>query len=97
LANIREVSAIAHVVRCFEDENVTHVSGTINPADDIETINLELILSDLESVEKMLSNTKKKTKSGDKDEVAKSALLEMIQKTLEQNRPVRDIEFDENE
>jgi GTP-binding protein YchF len=97
LANIREVSAIAHVVRCFEDENVTHVSGTIDPADDIETVNLELILSDIESVEKMLSTIKKKTKSGDKEGLAKTALLEKIQQTLEQDRPVRDLEFDEGE
>lgn len=97
LANIREVSVIAHVVRCFEDENVTHVSGKLDPESDIETINLELILSDLESVEKMIFNTQKRSKSGDKEQLARSVLLKKIKDTLENEKPVRDIVFDENE
>ena len=67
LANIRECDAIAHVVRCFEDTNVVHVSDSISPIDDIETINTELALADLESVEKALEKTSKNAKSGDKD------------------------------
>ena len=97
LANIREVSAIAHVVRCFEDDNVTHVSGVIDPASDIEIINLELILSDLEMVDKMLVSILKKARSGDKEAILRSTLLEKIKKILEDNQPVRNLEFDENE
>lgn len=66
LANIRETDAIAHVVRCFEDENVVHVAGKVSPVDDIEVINTELALSDLESVEKAITKTTKDAKGGDK-------------------------------
>ena len=67
LAHIREVDAIIHVVRCFEDENITHVDGKVDPEGDIETINLELVLADLESVERRLERTSHQKKSGDKE------------------------------
>ena len=67
LANIRETDAIAHVVRCFEDSNVIHVADRVNPAEDIDTINTELALADLESVEKSIDRTSRVAKSGDKD------------------------------
>ena len=66
LAHIREVDAIVHVVRCFQDENITHVSGKVDPISDIETINLELILADLDTVEKRIERTRKNMKGGDK-------------------------------
>ena len=69
LANIRETHAIAHVVRCFENDDVTHVSGTINPVDDIETINTELALADLESVEKQLVKAEKNAKTNKKEDL----------------------------
>jgi GTP-binding protein YchF len=78
LANIRETDAIAHVVRCFEDDNVIHVENRINPADDIDVINLELILADLESAEKQLQRVTRTAKSGDKDAVADKNLLEKV-------------------
>lgn len=97
LANIRETDAIAHVVRCFEDENVIHVENTINPADDIDVINLELILADLESAQKQLQRVTRTAKSGDKDAVADKALLEKIVAQLEDSQPVRVMDLDEDE
>ncbi len=97
LANIRETDAIAHVVRCFEDENVIHVENKINPQDDIEVINLELIFADLESVEKQLQRVTRTARSGDKDAVADKALLERMQTHLEDNQPVRSMELNEDE
>ena len=97
LANIRETDAIAHVVRCFEDENVIHVENTINPADDIDVINLELILADLESAQKQLQRVTRTAKSGDKDAVADKALLEKIVAQLEDSQPVRAMDLDEDE
>ena len=97
LANIRETDAIAHVVRCFEDENVIHVENKINPQDDIEVINLELIFADLESVEKQLQRVTRTARSGDKDAVADKALLERMQAHLEDNQPVRSMELNEDE
>ena len=97
LANIRETDAIAHVVRCFEDENVIHVENKINPQDDIEVINLELIFADLESVEKQLQRVTRTARSGDKDAVADKALLERMQAHLEDNQPVRSMKLDEDE
>jgi GTP-binding protein YchF len=76
LANIRETDAIAHVVRCFEDDNVIHVANAIDPAADIEIINTELALADLDSCEKQLAKVVRTAKSGDKDAVAMKALLE---------------------
>lgn len=92
LAHIREVDSIAHVVRCFEDENITHVSGNVNPIDDIEIINLELILADLESVTKRIEKTKKVYKSGEKKYKLEYDLLEKIKEVLEDEKPARSIE-----
>ncbi len=89
LANIRETDAIAHVVRCFEDENVTHVANTIDPAADIETINTELALADLESVDKGLNRVSRVAKSGDKDAQRLTLLLERVKEHLDQAQPVR--------
>jgi GTP-binding protein YchF len=93
LANIREMDAIAHVVRCFEDENVIHVSGKINPLDDIEVINTELILADLESVEKALHKTAKNTKSGNKEAIALKELLDQVFAHLNKSLPVRSLQI----
>ncbi|MBT4758937.1 MAG: redox-regulated ATPase YchF [Nitrosomonadales bacterium] len=79
LANIRETDAIMHVVRCFNDENIIHVSGSINPLSDIETINTELILSDMETLEKAIQKESKKSKSGDKESQQLLALYKRIQ------------------
>jgi len=89
LANIRETDAIAHVVRCFEDENVTHVSNKINPAADIEIINTELALADLETLEKGLSRVSRVAKSGDKDAQKLTQLLESVKTHLDEAQPVR--------
>ncbi len=97
LANIRECDAIAHVVRCFEDSNVVHVSDSISPKDDIEVINTELALADLESVEKALEKTSKNAKSGDKDLIKLKSLLEKIQQHLDQIKPVRSLNLDKDE
>ncbi|MFL2856504.1 MAG: redox-regulated ATPase YchF [Pseudohongiellaceae bacterium] len=93
LANIRETDAIAHVVRCFEDENVTHVSDQINPAADIETINTELALADLETVEKSLDRVIRVAKSGDKDAQRQVQLLEKVKLHLNEVKPVRTLEL----
>ncbi len=97
LANIRETDAIAHVVRCFEDDNVIHVANRIHPLDDIETINLELALADLESCEKQLQRVQRTAKGGDKDAIASKALLEKLIPHLEEGQPVRALTLDENE
>ena len=78
LANIRETDAIAHVVRCFDDDNVVHVDGRVSPIDDIETINTELALADLQAVERAISNLAKKAKGGDKDA---QAMLNVFKKS----------------
>ena len=97
LANIRETNAIAHVVRCFENDDVTHVTGTINPVDDIETIDTELALADLESVEKQLYKAEKTAKTNDKDAVAIRDTLKKTKTHLDEGRPVRALQLDENE
>lgn len=89
LANIRETDAIAHVVRCFDDENVVHVEGKISPANDIEVINTELALADLESAEKALLRAGKAAKGQDKEAAALKALLEKILPHLNEARPLR--------
>ncbi|HEU4708012.1 MAG TPA: redox-regulated ATPase YchF [Methylophilaceae bacterium] len=89
LANIRETDAIAHVVRCFEDGNVVHVAGKVDPLADIEVINTELALADMETVEKTLAREGKKAKSGDKEAIALCNVLERAQKWLDQGSPVR--------
>ena len=98
LSHIREISVIAHVVRCFDDSNVVHVSGAVNPASDIETINLELMLADLEAAEKMLANAEKKNKSGMDKEAAKRAhVLSRICDGLKNNIAVRHMPFVDDE
>ncbi|MGV3525831.1 MAG: redox-regulated ATPase YchF [Candidatus Sericytochromatia bacterium] len=90
LSHIREVDAIAHVVRCFEDGQVIHVSGKVDPLSDIEVINLELILADLNTIERRLERLKKNTKnSKDKDQLAQLALAEQIQALLAEGKPAR--------
>ncbi|GAB5415446.1 MAG: redox-regulated ATPase YchF [Congregibacter sp.] len=98
LANIRETDAIAHVVRCFEDDNVIHVANAIDPAADIEIINTELALADLESCEKQLQKVVRTAKSGDKDAVAIKNLLEnKLIPQLNEVKPVRGLALDDNE
>ena len=98
LANIRETDAIAHVVRCFEDDNVIHVANAVDPAADIEIINTELALADLESCEKQLAKVVRTAKSGDKEAVAMKALLEnKLIPQLNEARPVRGLTLDDNE
>ncbi|OXS57753.1 redox-regulated ATPase YchF [Cohnella sp. CIP 111063] len=93
LANIREVDAIVHVVRCFQDENITHVSGKIDPINDIEVINLELILTDIESVEKRIERTRKGLKGGDKKVAEELEVLERLHATLTAEKPARSLEL----
>ena len=93
LANIRETNAIAHVVRCFENDDVTHVSGTINPIDDIETINTELALADLESVERQLDKAARAAKTGKKEDIAHRDALAGIKAHLDEGLPVRSMEL----
>lgn len=89
LANIREVDAIVHVVRCFEDDDVTHVDETIDPVRDVETVETELMISDLESLEKRIDPIMKKAKSGDKDAKIKIAVMEPILLALKEGKPAR--------
>ena len=89
LANIRETDAIAHVVRCFENDDVVHVAGKIDPLGDIEVINTELALADLESVEKALDRATKQSKTGDKKILARKELLERVRERLDTGQPVR--------
>ena len=96
LANIRECDAIVHVVRCFEDANITHVDGSVDPIRDIETINLELIFSDIEMMERRIDRTKKAMK-GDKSLAKELELLEKIKATLEEGRPARVLDYTEEE
>ena len=89
LANIRETDAIAHVVRCFEDENVTHVSNKVNPEEDIEVINTELQLADLQSLENGINRISRLAKSGDKEEIARVEYLEALQAHIDEGQPAR--------
>ncbi|WP_276353450.1 redox-regulated ATPase YchF [Cohnella caldifontis] len=97
LANIREVDAIVHVVRCFQDENITHVSGKVDPIRDIEVINLELILADMDTVEKRIDRTRKNMKGGDKKFAVELEALERIQKALQDEKPARSVELTDEE
>jgi len=97
LANIRETDAIAHVVRCFENDDIVHVAGKIDPIHDIEVINTELALADMDSVEKAILRVSKQTKSGDKDAKAKLALLERVKAHLDEGKPVRAMGLDKEE
>jgi len=94
LANIREVDAIAHVLRCFEDGDITHVEGRIDPIADAETIETELMIADLESIERRLANLSRKIKGGDKEAVQQDRLLRLAQAALEEGRPARTISVD---
>lgn len=93
LSHIREVDAICQVVRCFVDENITHVSGKVNPIDDIEVINLELILADLESVDKRLARVSKMAKQKDKDSMAEEPVLLKLKEAFENDKPARSVEL----
>ena len=96
LSHIREVDAICQVVRAFDDENVTHVSGRVNPLDDIEVINMELVLADLESVEKRLPKIEKMARQKDKTAEMELRILTQIKEALEDGKPVRSIDFNED-
>ena len=97
LENIRQVDAIVHVVRAFDDDNITHVTGKVDPQDDIETINLELSLADLEAVDKRLAKVQRAAKGNDKEAKAELAVLETIKPALEAGKPVRSLEFNEDD
>lgn len=97
LSHIREVDAIVHVVRCFEDSNIVHVEGSIGPVRDIETINLELIFADLEVIERRIERTRKMLKSGDKKYQTELELYEMIKENLEKGISVRSLKFDKEQ
>ncbi|WP_010648886.1 redox-regulated ATPase YchF [Oceanobacillus massiliensis] len=97
LSHIRQVDAICQVVRCFVDENITHVSGKVDPIDDIEIINLELILADLETVNKRFQRVEKLARQKDKDAVAEHDVLVKIKDGLEEEKPVRALEFTEDQ
>jgi ribosome-binding ATPase len=97
LANIREMQAIVHVVRCFHDKDVVHVAGELNPLSDIETINTELALADLETVEKALLKVSKQCKAGDKAALSDKAILEKVRQYLDDGKPVRTLELSDQE
>jgi GTP-binding protein YchF len=97
LANIRECDAIAHVLRCFEDDDITHVEGRVDPVEDAEVIETELMLSDLESIEKRMANLTRKVRGGDKEAVQQVKLLEMAQAALEDGKPARTVDVDEDD
>ncbi|HCX64723.1 MAG TPA: redox-regulated ATPase YchF [Eubacteriaceae bacterium] len=97
LSHIREVDAIAHVVRCFEDDNVVHVDGSIGPIRDVETIHVELIFADLDSVEKRIQKARKGAKSGDKQVKEQLVVLEKIKEKLEGNSLLNEEDFTEDE
>lgn len=97
LSHIREVSAIVHAVRCFDDGNVVHVEGSVDPIRDIETINLELIFADLEVLERRMEKSVKLARSGDKKAKAEYEIMEKVKAHLEQNKPIRTLETTEEE
>jgi len=97
LSHIREVDAVVHVVRCFDDPNVVHVDGNVDPIRDIEIINLELIFADLESLDKRLERVKRLAKLGSKESFGEVSVLEKVKEALEQNKPVRSLELSPEE
>jgi hypothetical protein len=97
LANIRETNAIAHVVRCFENDDVTHVAGAIDPADDIDTINTELALADLESIDRQLQKAERSAKTNEKTAVAQRDALRKVKARLDQGLPVRSLALTDDE
>ena len=97
LANIREVDAIAHVLRCFEDGDVTHVEGRVDPIADAETIETELMIADMESIEKRLANISRKIKGGDKEAVEQERLMKAALAALESGKPARTVKVAEDD
>lgn len=97
LAHIREVDAIVHVVRCFEDQNITHVAGSVDPIRDMNIINLELILADMETVDKRLERSRKLLKSQDKKAQAEVELLERLKPVFDEGKPARSMELSDEE
>ncbi|MEM8790083.1 MAG: redox-regulated ATPase YchF [Pseudomonadota bacterium] len=97
LANIRETDAIAHVLRCFEDGDVTHVDGRVDPIADAETIETELMLADLESIERRLQNLSRKIKGGDKEALQQDRLLRLAKAAIEADRPARTLAVEEED
>ena len=97
LSHVRETDAIAHVVRCFENDDVIHVSGKVNPISDIEIINTELALADLDTVERALQKTEKQTRSGDKDALTRVALLTKVMTSLGESGSVRGLDLDKDQ
>ncbi|RLL41750.1 redox-regulated ATPase YchF [Oceanobacillus piezotolerans] len=97
LSHIRQVDAICQVVRCFVDENITHVSGKVDPIEDIEVINLELILADLETVNKRIQRVEKLARQKDKEAVAEFSVLSILRDGLEEEKPARALEFSEEQ
>ncbi|MBS4196555.1 redox-regulated ATPase YchF [Lederbergia citri] len=97
LSHIRQVDAIVHVVRCFASDDITHVSGKVDPIDDIETINLELVLADLESVDKRIGRVEKMARQKDKDAMFEYEVLAKLKETFEADQPARSIEFTEEQ
>lgn len=97
LSHIRQVDAICHVVRCFDDENITHVSGNVDPITDIEIINLELILADLESVNNRIDRVQRLVKQKDEAGIAENEVLQRIKEALEEETPVRALDFTEDQ
>jgi GTP-binding protein YchF len=97
LANIREVDAIAHVLRCFEDGDVTHVEGRVDPVADAETIETELMLADLESIEKRLTNIVRKVRGGDKEAIQQERLMQAAKAALDEGRPARTVDVSDED
>ncbi len=97
LAHIRETDAIAHVVRCFEDENIVHVSGSVSPADDIEIINTELALADLDSLSRISERLKRVANSGDKESIITLEVLSKLEASLESGEAIRNLELSDEE
>ena len=97
LSHIRQVDAICHVVRCFADENITHVAGKVDPIDDIETINLELILADMETVEKRIERVGKLARQKDKEAMVEFEVLSLLKEAFEAEKPARAVEFTEEQ
>lgn len=97
LSHIREVESIVHVVRCFDDGNIVHVDGSVDPIRDIETINLELIFSDIDTIDKKIDKTKKLARSGDKTAQRELAFCEKLKEHLESEKPARTMDLTEDE
>jgi GTP-binding protein YchF len=95
LAHIRETDAIVHLVRCFEDDDITHVSGRVDPLDDIETIETELLLADLDTATRSLQKAERQAKTGEKESVRRRNLLALVVKALEEGRPARELELEQ--